>query len=113
MKCPYCRKNADWVENKTIYGRNYGRSYMVWLCGDCDAWVGCHRNTQRALGTMANKELRELRIKCHDKFDKLWKETNWTRGQAYEWLQSKMKLHKTQAHIAKFDKKMCLKFLRL
>jgi hypothetical protein len=24
MKCPYCGKKAEWVENKEIYGKNYG-----------------------------------------------------------------------------------------
>lgn len=55
MICPYCKRPAKWVENKEIYGKNYGKSYMMWLCKPCDAYVGCHNNTKEPLGTLANK----------------------------------------------------------
>ena len=61
MKCQYCKNDAVWVENKEIYGKNYGKSYMCWLCKNCDAYVGCHNNTKEPLGNLANKELREKR----------------------------------------------------
>lgn len=72
MNCPYCEKEAIWVENKEIYGRNYGKSYMCYLCKDCDAYVGCHNNTKTPLGTLANKELREERRRTHEVLDPLW-----------------------------------------
>ena len=73
MICPYCFNEAEWVENKEVYGRNYGfHSVMIYLCRPCDAYVGCHKNTRKALGTMANKELRALRKQAHDIFDPLW-----------------------------------------
>ena len=46
MICPYCNKEAKWCENKVIYGKNYGKSYMCYYCKDCDAYVGCHNNTK-------------------------------------------------------------------
>ena len=85
MKCNYCGKEAEWVENKEIYGKNYGKSYMVWLCRDCDAYVGCHNNTKEPLGILANKELRELRKQAHALFDPIWKEKG-SRAKAYAWL---------------------------
>jgi len=88
MKCDYCGKEAEWVENKEIYGRNYGKSYMMWLCRGCDAYVGCHNNTRRSKGSLANKELRELRKTAHALFDPLWEnmDNNQTRAGAYAWL---------------------------
>ncbi len=83
MNCNYCGKPAEWVENKEVYGRNYGKSYMMWLCGDCDAYVGCHNNTRQSKGTLANKELRGLRKQAHTLFDPLWKEADRSRGSAY------------------------------
>ena len=68
MQCQYCNKEADWVENKAYYGRNYGKSFMAYWCKDCDARVGCHNNTKEALGTLANKELRDLRMKAKKLF---------------------------------------------
>lgn len=74
MICPYCNNQAVWTQNKAIYGRNYGRSYMCYYCKPCNAYVGCHRNSRTPLGTMANAELRDFRKKAHAVFDPLWKE---------------------------------------
>lgn len=84
MNCPYCDNLALWCENKEIYGKNYGKSYMCYLCKDCDAYVGCHNNTRRPLGTMANKELRQERIKVHDHIDKFWKSGEFSRKHVYK-----------------------------
>lgn len=82
--CPYCHKEARWVDNKEVYGKRYGKSYMCWYCSDCDAYVGCHNNTIYPLGVMANKELRLMRIKAHHAFDPLWKSGRLRRDEAYE-----------------------------
>ena len=82
--CPYCQKEANWCENKVIYGKNYGKSFMCYYCDNCDAYVGCHQNTKTPLGTMANKELRSLRIKVHAKIDPLWKSGKMTRKEVYK-----------------------------
>jgi len=89
MKCQYCDHDAVWVDNTEIYGKRYGKSYMMWLCKPCDAYVGCHQNTKKALGTLANKELRDWRQKAHRAFDPLWKEGSMSRQEAYRWLKEK------------------------
>lgn len=86
MKCPYCNKEARWCENKAIYGRNYGKSYMCYYCKDCDAYVGCHQNTKTPLGTMANAELRKWRKKVHAVIDPLWQSRTMTRKEVYTML---------------------------
>jgi len=84
MDCPYCKKPAEWVSNEAVYGgRRYGKSYMIWLCVPCDARVGCHQNTKRPLGTMANKELREVRIAAHANIDSLWRSGDYRRSDVY------------------------------
>lgn len=83
MRCPYCKNEALWCDNSVVYGKRYGKSYMCWFCKNCDAYVGCHNNTQRPLGTMANKELRKVRIETHAVFDKLWKSKSLSRKMAY------------------------------
>ena len=76
---------------------------------ECDAFVGVDkRDGKTPLGTMANKELRELRKKCHnDYFDPLWNTGKMKRSEAYKFLQVLMKLPKEQAHIAMFDINQC------
>ncbi len=110
--CPYCHDPAVWCENKEIYGRNYGKSYMCWFCKKCRAYVGCHNNTEKPLGTMANKQLRQLRMQCHKEFDKLWKgRGRRERGRAYEWIRYKMNLTEEEAHIGMFDEAQCSRLL--
>ena len=72
MICDFCGNEAEWVENKEVYGRNYGKSVMIWLCKPCDAYVGCHNNTMKSLGTIANKETREWRQRAHKIYDTFW-----------------------------------------
>ena len=87
--CPYCNEPAEWVENKEVYGKNYGKSYMIYFCRPCNAYVGCHQNTRQPLGSLANRELREWRKKAHAAFDPLWKTGKMTRKKAYRWLYDK------------------------
>jgi len=104
MKCPYCGTEAIWTENKIIYGRNYGRSYMVWYCQNCGAFVGCHNNTRDPLGTMANAELREWRKKAHAVLDPLWRSGGWQRKAVY----SKLKyIFGHEIHIGESDIQKC------
>jgi hypothetical protein len=104
VTCPYCKKEAEWVENKEIYGVNLGKSYMMYLCRPCNAYVGCHNNTTSALGTLANKELREARKKAHKALDPLWQKGRYSRTAVYDM----MKLHfGYKVHIGSSDVKMC------
>lgn len=86
MICPYCGEKARWCENKEIYGKNYGKSYMCYYCKPCNAYVGCHRNTRMALGTIANAELRGWRQKAHRIVDPLWKSGKMKRAEVYQML---------------------------
>lgn len=104
MICPYCNKKASWVENKEIYGRNYGKSYMCYLCKNCDAYVGCHNNTKRALGTMANRELRDLRKEAHKSIDWVWKDKHISRGDLYKTLKT---YFNKEIHIGESDERQC------
>ena len=107
MKCPYCQKDAEWTSNEVIYGRRYGKSWMCYWCKDCDSYVGCHQNTRQALGMMANKELRQLRMKCHALFDPLWKEGSMSRKSAYHFLKKGTGIK----HIGGANEKDCQKII--
>lgn len=69
--CPYCGAETEFVDSKEVYGT--GMSYgMVYLCRPCAAYVGVHRGTNKALGRLANVELRRLKMEAHKVFDPLW-----------------------------------------
>lgn len=110
MNCPYCNKEALWVSNEKIYGKRYGKSYMAYLCKECDAYVGCHNNTNKPLGTMANKELRELRMKAHGSVDWLWKSGKMPRWKMYKLLEEKFG---KPIHIGESNEETCKKIISL
>lgn len=117
--CPYCHKPSEFIDSALIYG---GQSYgMMYDCRPCDAYVGVHRGTNRALGRLANKELREWKKAAHSFFDPLWKakmkkrhmQKNVARNLAYEWLAREMGLPKEETHIGMFDVQQCKKVIEL
>lgn len=74
MKCRYCGNDAEFVPNEVVYkGKRYGKSYMIWLCEDCDAYVGVHHNDpDQPLGeNLANKELRKQKMVVKNMF--IWR----------------------------------------
>ena len=110
MKCPYCGKEAKWCDNAEVYGKRYGKSYMCYWCEDCDAYVGCHNNTHKPLGTMANKELREWRMRTHAAVDPLWRSGKMARKEVYRKLR---KLFGEEVHIGEADIQRCKDILRV
>ena len=110
MECTYCEGQARWCENKEKYGVNYGKSYMCYLC-ECGAYVGCHNNTKKPLGTLANKQLQELRAKVHKKIDPYWQNGIISREDLYCKLSNYLKFTKYHTGLADID--TCLKILKI
>lgn len=112
MICPYCKKEALFVSNKVIYGKRFGKSHMVYYCKDCDAYVGVHNNDPlKPKGTMAKRELRGMRIRAHEDFDKLWKRGLMTRSEAYTLLASKLGVN--EIHIGESNERVCMKIIKV
>lgn len=113
--CPYCGSSVSLVENKAIYGANFGNWPWAYRCDrdGCDSYVGTHPHTKIPLGTMANKETREARKAAHAAFDPLWKGTHWTRSKAYHWLSQKLQIKVRDCHIAMFDVETCKRVVAL
>ena len=57
--CPYCGKETELIDSAEVYqGVSYGWMY---ICRPCDAYVGCYKGTTKALGRLANAELRKYK----------------------------------------------------
>ena len=90
--CPYCNRATQRQTGRFVYPKRPDlAARLFYVCPTCDARVGCHERTGRALGTPANAELRALRMRCHDAFDPLWKRAAahlrpTARTGAYVWL---------------------------
>ena len=109
--CDYCEKPAEFVDSARVYrGTSYG---MIWDCRACDAYVGVHKGTDQPLGRLANKELRIWKMKAHKVFDRLWKDGNMHRHDAYAWLAKAMGLTRIETHIGMFDEAQCERVCQL
>jgi len=115
MKCNYCWNNCNWVENKEIYWKNYWKSYMIYLCKKCDAYVWCHNNTKTPLWILANKELRELRKKSKTLFieKELW--WNWNCGKKLKdkWYLKLKEIFWKEFHFWESSIEECLKLIEI
>lgn len=107
--CPYCNKEALFIDSKIIYNKSFG---MIYLCKNCNAYVGVHKGTKIPLGNLANKELRDWRIKAHNEFDFLWKSKKMSRSKAYKFLADKMNLKPKDCHIGMFNIEQCKELIK-
>lgn len=103
-KCPYCGTESQYVDSALVYGKSYG---MIYLCHPCNAWVGVHKGTDKALGRLANSILREWKKAAHSSFDRLWRSGNMTRPNAYKWLSEQTGLTPENCHIGMLDVAEC------
>lgn len=118
-------KETKYVDSAIVYGKSYG---MIYYCAPCQAWVGVHHgHSRKALGRVANAELREWKKKAHAAFDALWQRKinkevrngakrhgrgymntrSRCRNAAYQWLSEALNIPKKQAHIGMFDVEQC------
>lgn len=104
--CNICGGKVEYIENKLIYGKRYGSGY-AYRCTSCGAYVGTHEpRPKQALGILANKEMRNWKMKCHDLFDSFWKgqkNPQRKRKDCYAWLAEKLGISISQCHFGYFD----------
>lgn len=100
--CPYCGAKAKLLNGMSVYnGRIDLMEKYFYVCNPCDARVGCHPKTKKPLGSLAKKNLRDLRVKAHAAFDAIWKGTKIKRGHAYHLLATLFQ--KSSVHISHMD----------
>lgn len=119
--CPYCcEPSRFYLSSEIIYnGRDFGPCYV---CRPCSAWVGAHRDTLLPLGRLADKRLRELKVRVHAAFDPLWRNladaypdvtvvpkrlSMLARARAYAWLGNVMLIEPEHCHIGAFSPERC------
>lgn len=100
--CNLCGAKVVYVTNDKIYGSRYGSGY-AYMCTGCGAYVGTHKPRPReALGILANKEMREMKMKCHAIFDKMWS-TRKERLALYERLSIELDIPLMLCHFGYFN----------
>jgi len=114
VKCNYCGEQAELVTGDVVYPHREDLAHLkLWVCNDCDARVGCHGNSDKPMGNLANTELRLARSLAHQSFDPIWKGNYKSRTNAYSWLAYKLKISKEKCHIGMFDISTCNKTIAI
>jgi len=84
---------------------------MFYRCDPCDAHVGTHPGTEKPLGSLANKPLRQARTEAHAFFDTIWRRGYSRRREAYNWLAAAMGI--PEAHIGQMNAEQCSRVIQL
>ena len=108
VSCPYCHKAAERVGGNTIYPHRPDLTHKAfWRCAPCKAWVGCHPETTKPLGRLANTELRREKQRAHAAFDPIWRSKEMSRKAAYRWLAEAIGASEANCHIGMMDVLAC------
>lgn len=114
MRCPYCDNLVHLRKGSEMFGPN-ARIKKVFVCSNypaCDAYVSAD-SKGKPMGTLANKKLRELRVRAHKSFDRLWRSGYMTREYAYKWLAVRLRINENQCHIGQFGEGRCEQTIKL
>lgn len=116
-KCPYCGGKPVFVDSSNVHKKSYG---MIYLCRPCNSWVGVHKASARALGRLANKELRKYKKIAHHHFDKIWRKKAYlgedkykARRNTYKWLSEQLNIPKEYTHIGMFNIELCKQTIQI
>ncbi|MGL4631546.1 MAG: zinc-finger-containing protein [Leadbetterella sp.] len=106
--CPYCRIESILLDSSVVYKSSYG---MIYFCPNCKSYCGCHKGTNKSLGRIANRELREMKKDAHRYFDFIWESGIMSRRDAYRKLSIYLGLPIEYTHIGMFSTETCKKVI--
>lgn len=119
--CRYCQNEVPLLRFGDAgypYQRDYGPMYV---CIADRAWVGVHKGTSKALGGLANAELRAAKIEAHAAFDPLWQgkirrdgcSKSKARRSGYKWLSRQLGIPPEKTHIGYMSLEECRKVVEV
>lgn len=114
MRCPYCGAPVIFRSAEGIYKEKH-LDTMLYVCSrypKCDAYVRVHNGTKIPVGSLANKELRNLRRTAHMYFDQLHQCGLMTKDTAYEWLSKLLCTPPSETHIGLLGEYYCREVIR-
>lgn len=106
-KCNLCGGKVEYIDNSMIYGRRFGSGFC-YRCKECGAYVGTHRHRPKeAMGLLADAQMRQMKIACHDLFDAMWRTDGGRHGRRrsrlYAKLAEQMGIPVEECHFGYFD----------
>ncbi len=116
--CPYCGAKARLVKARDIYGaKAVEPEEWMYACRNfkngCDAYVTTHHGTTIPKGSLANSELRNKRIKVHQKIDQVVRtKAGLGKSMVYDLLCDHFSLPLHQFHVGSSDLYYCTEAIR-
>lgn len=93
-QCPYCGSKGELSGKK-------------WICPTCsDVSVGTYEGSSKPLGTLADKDTRQWRMRAHDELHYKWQDGE-TKENFYGWIASIVKKEYKMATIANLNADEC------
>jgi len=114
IRCPYCGSVATLRPAAEIY-HDASREGLLYVCSHypvCKSYVSVYPGTKMPMGPLANGDLRNLRIRAHRKFDRIWQTGIMSRQDAYRWMADFFCLPLREAHIGKFSEYRCEELIK-
>ncbi len=105
VRCPYCGSPVVLRSAEGIYHDN-AKGVKLFVCTKypaCDAYVRVLEGTNTPAGSLANGDLRALRIEAHRCFDQILM----SRQDAYAWLANVLAAPMAHAHIGQLGEYGC------
>ena len=109
-RSPYCGSSVVLRSADGIYRENK-RDAKLYVCSKypvCDAYARVQEGSKRIpIGSMADGELRALRIEAHRRFDRIHQTGLMSKKDAYTWLADVISSPMAHAHIGQLGKYYC------
>ena len=114
-KCCLCDKEGIPITGKDLYPHRADLwSLNMFRCPDHpDCYVGTHKSSGEALGVMANKKLRDLKMRAHGLFDPFWKSKLVNRYRLYSKLAREMSIDIQDCHFGYFKQEQLEKAINI
>lgn len=110
--CHICGGKVEYKKMVDVGIKPFQSGYC-YICLKCRAYVGTHKNRPKeALGILAHNTTRQLRIICHEEFDKHWMTTA-GKNRAYFALSKALGIKKEDCHFGYMDNKMLIKSMEI
>ena len=109
--CATCPNPCRLTDGAEVYPHRHDLAdKKIWVCDHCNARVGCHPGTDRALGTAADYETRNARMATHALLDPFWKNNKQIkRGDVYRYLAARLGIEQDDCHVGMFSAWQCYK----
>lgn len=98
--CIECGETPELVGGEILYRHRPDLYHKKFYRCSCGAYVGCHPDSEIALGNPCGPETRRARGEAHAAIDPLWREGVMRRNEVYAELARRLGIERSRCHVA-------------